>query len=211
MELIQNVLLSDVMIVLFMGVMILVVSWWSLSLREFAGYTLGWLVGVFVIIMVSTLMPNQTVDPSLANAPPVQLTFLNLIIPSVFGLLMGFFLITFVRAGSASSSRIRRALTIAFLVSFLLCMAYFLLMSDRPSRIGIAMFILTFGIGFLLSSILSRGMMVVATTATPVVVQQTTEAQIVDPMDPLAPAAPVPQQPSPAQQLRLFRERLRQR
>lgn len=204
-QIIQDFLLSDVVIGLFMAILILGVTRWSFLLHEYAGYALGWLVGVFFIIILSTIMPSSNADILTTAEQPVQLNFFGLLIPSVLGLVVGLFLVSLIRAGSSSTSRIRRALTIAFLVSFLVCATYFMMTSDRSTRIWIAMFLLTFGIGLLLSTILAR-----SATSPVVAMPPPTEAQIVNDPNVLAPSPFPPQQPmTPSQQLRNFRERLR--
>ncbi|MBZ0284943.1 MAG: hypothetical protein K8L97_29680 [Anaerolineae bacterium] len=204
-QLIQEFLLSDVVIGLFMTSLILGVTRWSFILREYTGYALGWLVGIFLIIILSTVLPSSNRDILTTASEPVQLNFFGLLIPSVLGLIIGFFLVSLIRAGSASTSRIRRALTIAFLVSFLVCSTYFMLTSDRSTRIWIAMFLLTFGIGLLLNTILAR------TVHNPVVIASPTEAQMVNDGHVVnaSPFAPTNQPLTPSQQLRNFRERLR--
>ncbi len=204
-QIIQEFLLSDAVIGLFMATLILGVTRWSLTLREYAGYALGWLVGIFFIILLSTLLPHSDEDILTTASEPVRLDFFGLLVPSVLGLIVGLFLISLIRIGNDSTSRIRRALTIAFLVSFLVCATYFMLTSDRSTRIWIAMFLLTFGIGLLLSSILSRNL------SNPVVIMPPTEVQIVNDTNGVnaSPFPPVNQPLTPSQQLRNFRERLR--
>jgi multisubunit Na+/H+ antiporter MnhE subunit len=88
---------------------------------------------------------------------PVELTFLGLIIPSFIGLILGIGVLTLVRFGSNTPSRIGRAITIAVLVTITLVSAYLMLQSALSGRLSIAIFLLTFGIGALVHYIFTRG------------------------------------------------------
>jgi hypothetical protein len=118
------------MIFLELGVVLLLITSWAIRLREIPGYILGWLVGIFMIILLSTLSPGA--DP-LMNVPiqtePVSLTFLGIIIPSFVGLALGIGVMSLIRFGSNSPSRIGRALTIAILMTITLVSAYLMLQS----------------------------------------------------------------------------------
>ncbi|MBZ0293618.1 MAG: hypothetical protein K8L99_13710 [Anaerolineae bacterium] len=154
-ELIQQVFLSDFMIFVLMGLILLLLTGWMVSLREFAGYALGWLVGIFLIIMLSTLMAPDPL-PVDAVAPTVTIDFLTLMVPSALGLAVGFGVLFLSQLGGYSNSRAIRALTIAALVSFTLVMWYLLLRSTLQTRVLVAIFVLTFAIGGLFQFILSR-------------------------------------------------------
>jgi hypothetical protein len=153
-----NIVLSNVVIFIVMGIVLVMLTNWALRLREFPGYILGWLVGIFIIILMSVLSPSAEVpitDP-LVSAP-VELTFLGLIIPSFIGLILGIGVLTLVRFGSNTPSRIGRAITIAVLVTITLVSAYLMLQSALSGRLSIAIFLLTFGIGALVHYIFTRG------------------------------------------------------
>ena len=143
------------MIFLLMGVALLIITGWALSLREMPGYLLGWLVGIFLIIVIGTLaqpqMPME--DPNFV----VTLSFFGIVLPSAFGLALGFGVLLAARVGGGSSSRVARALTVAVLVSFTLVTSYLLLLSAPAFRIMLAIFALTFAIGALFNYILMRG------------------------------------------------------
>jgi hypothetical protein len=142
-----------------MAVVIAIISSWAYSLREGPGYLLGWLVGIFLILVLATLIPYVPPPPNLTGQPPANpLTFGELIIPSFLGLISGFGILLVVRVGGYSDSRIRRALTVATLMTFTLVTGYIVLRSSVDERMGLAVFILTFAIGALVNFILTRGM-----------------------------------------------------
>lgn len=157
-DILQQILFSDFVIIGLIGVVIILITVWAQRLSEWAGYILGWLVGIFLILVLITLLPvAPPTDPTLAPVP-ARLTFFELIIPSFFGLLFGFGLLFVLRIGGYSDSRIRRAFTVAALMSFTLVSGYLLLRSSIQDRTGLAVFVLTFAIGALLNFILTRGM-----------------------------------------------------
>jgi hypothetical protein len=156
---IQQILFSDLMIFALTALVIVLISSWAYSLREGAGYILGWLLGIFLMLVMATLFPY--VAPALdSNGQPIPnpLTFWELIIPSFLGLVSGFGILLVVRVGGYSDSRIRRALTVTTLMTFALVTGYILLRSSVDERMGLAVFVLTFAIGALVNFILTRGM-----------------------------------------------------
>src|SRR5262249_45165451 len=127
------------------------------SLREGAGYILGWLIGIFLILVFSTLFPYA--PPPATNPTPTvvqPLTFGELILPSILGFVLGFGALLIVRFGGYSDSRIQRALTVAALMSFTLIAGYLILRTNIADRMTVAIFVLTFGIGALVNFIFSR-------------------------------------------------------
>lgn len=158
-NLIQEILFSDLTIFAMLGLAILVITGWARVLREWAGYVLGWLVGIFFILVLSTLFPYPTTPPVGTPAPPIQnpLTFFQLIIPSILGLIVGFGILFVIRLVGNSNFRVGRALTIAGLMSFILTAGYLLLRTNIGDRWGLAIFALTFAIGALLNFIFTRG------------------------------------------------------
>jgi hypothetical protein len=156
---IQQIIFSDFVVFALMALVIAIISSWAYALREGAGYLLGWLVGIFLILVLATLFPYAPppVD-SLGQPIPNPLTFGQLIIPSFLGLISGFGILLVVRVGGYSDSRIRRALTVATLMSFTLVTGYVILRSSIDERGSLAVFVLTFAIGALVNFILTRGM-----------------------------------------------------
>ncbi len=158
-DLITQILFSDFTVFALLMLAVLVITGWARTLREWAGYLLGWLIGIFFIIVLSTLFPYPVVAPIDPAAPAVQtsLNFFQIIIPSILGLLVGFGLLFVIRIGGNSDMRVGRALTVAGLLSFTLTAGYLILRSPIGDRWGLAVFALTFAIGALLNFIFTRG------------------------------------------------------
>jgi hypothetical protein len=158
-NLIEQILFSDFTVFALLGLTVLIITGWARTLREWPGYLLGWLVGIFLIIVLSTLSPYRVIPPVDPAAPPVptSLNFFQIIIPSIFGLMVGFGLLFLIRIGGNSDMRVGRALTVAGLLSFTLTAGYLILRSPISDRWGLAVFALTFAIGALLNFIFTRG------------------------------------------------------
>jgi len=158
-NLIQEILFSDFTIIAMIGLAILAITGWARVLREWAGYLLGWLAGIFFILVLSTLFPLPIAPPPGTPVAPVQntLTFFELIIPSILGLIVGFGVMLAIRLVGTSDLRVWRALIVAGLLSFALTAGYLLLRTNIADRWGLAVFALTFAIGALLNFIFTRG------------------------------------------------------
>jgi hypothetical protein len=158
-NLIQDLLFSDFTMIALIGLAILAITGWARALREWPGYLLGWLAGIFFILMLSTLFPLPIAPPVGTPVPPVQntLTFFELIIPSILGLIVGFGMLLVMRLGGASDFRVWRALIVAGMLSFVLTAGYLILRTNIADRWGLAVFALTFAIGALLNFIFTRG------------------------------------------------------
>lgn len=151
------------MIFLVIGLIIVLISLWAHSLNELPGYILGWLMGIFFIILFSTLTPAaEPLPPDLIGAQSAAdlqpITFLTLLLPSILGLVLGFAALALMRMGQSTASRVGRSLMISGLLSFILASGYLMLLTDRSTRMLIAIFVLTFAIGALLNFILASGM-----------------------------------------------------
>jgi hypothetical protein len=158
-NIIQQILFSDFMIFAVTGVVVILISVWAYSLREGPGYVLGWLVGIFFILVLATLFPYVPPPPgSSSQNVAFTLTFGQIIFPSFLGFILGFGTLLVVKVGGYSDSRIQRALTVASLMSFTIVAAYIILRSSVSDRFGLAVFVLTFAIGALMNFIFSRSM-----------------------------------------------------
>lgn len=85
MELLQDIVLHQILIVLALGVVFLAISRWALLQREFAAYGLGWMLGLFFIIVYVSLGGGQNQD----NSAPQYLGVLQVAIATFFGLFFG--------------------------------------------------------------------------------------------------------------------------
>lgn len=155
-SLLQDIFLSDFVIIMILGGILLLVTWWAWQLRELPGYILGWLVGIFLIIVFAIAMPSArpSVADDLSDAAGINLA--ALLVVSFIGLAAGFGGLLLIRGGGAESSRAQRSLTVAILVAVPLAASYPLLLTVTATRLLIAIFILTFAIGGMLNFILLR-------------------------------------------------------
>ncbi len=153
----RNVLISDFTLFLVMGAFLLIVTSWAFSWREYAGYILGWLSGIVIIIFLSILFPQsapevqaQTIDE------PSRLDALVALLPTALGMVVGFGVMQLVKSGGRSGSAVSRSLLIACLVTLILSLWYLMMLTQGDARLNIALFLLTFFIGMLFNFIISR-------------------------------------------------------
>jgi hypothetical protein len=156
-QFIPSVVLSDVMIFLIMAAVGCAITIYAFSQREYAGYALGWMGGIFVIILLSSLSPTGAPEPTLgASASEAGVSFLVIFIPGLVGLLAGFGAIAAMGISRVQSYRIARALTIAAMLCLVLATGYLMLLSSFILRLAIAVFTLGVGISVLFYSIMAR-------------------------------------------------------
>lgn len=158
MGLVEGIFLSDFMIFVLLSAMLLAMTWWAFRAGELAGYALGWLVGIFLVVVYSALFGETavTVD-EIANAEPVQLTMLSVTGASLLGLVGGFAILLFVQLPNPFPLAQRRALTVALLTAMVLIGLYILSSSDEYTRKTLGIFSLAFGIGLLVNIVLNGG------------------------------------------------------
>lgn len=87
----QDILLSDVLIFIVLFVAFAALTNWALNrLREFPGYGLGWLIGLFVMIVYSSLV-GQPETPAIAATAGqgVTLNFFQVFLASFLGIVFG--------------------------------------------------------------------------------------------------------------------------
>jgi multisubunit Na+/H+ antiporter MnhC subunit len=156
-DLLRQFFLSDVVLFGLMGVVMLLISAWAYSTREYAGYILGWLLGVLTIILISVF--SIRIDSG-GDVPPMDVVqapfiFLSLIIATLTGLGGGFVGLGVTSSDRYRESRVQRALAVAVTTGFTLASGYFMLLSDYTVRLVIVVFTLSLAIGALLSYIFS--------------------------------------------------------
>lgn len=157
-DLLLGVFLSDFMIFVLMGLLGLMLTIWAFSVKEYAGYALGWLVGIFLIIVLSTLFPRiEAADlPAETDVGLPVLGFFSVVVPGGFGIAVGFALMMLIGTARSSSRGMVQALTIAILVTINLVSGYLMLLTIQAVRLTIAIFVLAMAIGALSQFILTR-------------------------------------------------------
>lgn len=154
MSLVEDIFLSDFMIFILLCVLLLAVTSWAFRSGELPGYALGWLVGIFMVVVYSALGGGVevTVD-EMTNAEPVRLTMVSVMIASLFGLVGGFGVLTFVQAPIHFPQR--RSITIALLTTMVIIGLYILSTSGEYTRKSLGIFALAFAIGLLANIVLN--------------------------------------------------------
>lgn len=155
-ELIEAVILSDFLIFIVFALMLAAVTAWALQIREYAGYVLGWLIGIFfIIIWVSIAGETEaaSLDPEESE---VNLNFLEVILPAFMGLILGFGVLFVVRV-YGSGSGIRQGITVTILTTTLVGVLFFLATSGEYAQRLIGIFALAFSIGALATFVLRIG------------------------------------------------------
>jgi hypothetical protein len=135
----------------------LAITGYAFSRREFAGYGLGWLGGIFLIILFSTLSPEASFEANLGSgAASAQVNFLSAFLPGMVGLMVGFGVLALMRMTRLNSYRTIHALTLAAMMCLVLAAGYMMLLSPFEVRLAIAVFVMGVGISVLFYSILMQ-------------------------------------------------------
>ena len=154
-EFIQGVVLSDFMIFTVMGLAGLAITVWAFSRQEYAGYALGWLISLFLIILFSTLVPvAPDADLGSFEQPVSSMSFLAAFIPGMLGLFVGFGIITGVRMSQSRGKA--RAITIAILLTLVLVSGYLMILTTFTFRLAIAVFVIAIAISIVFHNIMFR-------------------------------------------------------
>ena len=213
-QLLQNIILSDVTLFFIMGLMIVFISWWAISIREYAGYILGWMIGFLFMLLVSVFavgQPQPDIDVVEAQVLIGPAVFIGLVVASVIGLIVGVVALTPAQVGSSGRSKVGRALTVAIATSFTLAAGYLMILTSFSFRLMIAAFVLAVAIGALFNFILMRQ------RARQTLVEETEPAPFPDAYEvkdnlaqPVEPSIPTYDLPSPlAQRVQNLRQRAR--
>ena len=156
-DLLQSIILSNFTLFLIVALIMVLISSWAISIREYAGYLLGWLIGLLFILLISVFTVGQPtyddVQIQMILGPEV---FLGLMFASILGLGLGVVSMAFGRVDGQGRSRSIRALIIAVLTSLTVASGYLMIIASFPFRLVIAAFILAVAIGALFNVILSR-------------------------------------------------------
>ncbi len=152
-EFIQNIFLGElfIFIVLF-ALFALLTRWAVIHLREYTGYALGWMVGVFFMIIYGSLVGSADTAAQVAENGGDELTFLQVIGPSIIGLGLGAGAILLIRMNPGS--RASQSLKVAFLTALSVIVLFFMVISGFEARRMIGIFALAFGIGLLFTNVL---------------------------------------------------------
>ncbi|MEQ8675002.1 MAG: hypothetical protein RLP44_20085 [Aggregatilineales bacterium] len=155
-DIIQSVILSDLMILFVFGMMLFAVTSWAFRLGEYPGYILGWLIGIFFIVIYTSLTGDDgQATLEMTDTTEVTLTAFGVLVPAFFGLVFGFGLLFAIRTWGSVSAR--QGVLIAALTATLVSVIFFLAVSGDYSRRVVGIFALAFSIGALSTYVLKVG------------------------------------------------------
>lgn len=158
-QFIQQFFLNPFLIFLILMAVFIVVSIWAIRRRqEYIGYGLGWLIGVFGMVIYGALVGDA--EP-VAQAEPIIETSMNVLqvtIPSILGIGLGAWTMSLVV--QSRKTGMLRSIIVAFLTALSLWLVFFLLVSAPypPAQRMLGLFAWAFGIGALtMMAILRQG------------------------------------------------------
>jgi len=155
-ELLQNIILSDITLFLIIGLMMVLITTWAFSMREYAGYLLGWMIGFLFILLISAFFVGQEPPSPSAVQYIGPAVFFGLVVTACIGLIVGFVILAFMQATSADEPGVTRAFIVAISTSFTLASGYLMIMAAFSFRLMIAAFVLAVAIGGLFNFIRLR-------------------------------------------------------
>ena len=156
-EFIQTIFLSPIFILVVLIGVFLVISFWAIGrLQEYPGYALGWLIGVFFMIVYSSLVqqPPDQIQAQDVVLGGVTLNVFQVICPSIFGFALGIVMMFLINQNDSSAAR--RSLKVATLTALWLIIMFILIISDLVTQRMIGLLALAFGIGVMFLLVVFR-------------------------------------------------------
>jgi len=168
-EFIEEIILSPFVLFMVLAAIMIGVTSYAFRQKEYAGYALGWLVGILIIIVFQALTGGQQTGE---EAPDVEFTFRSLngfvvVVISTLGIVAGYGSLFFM--DSFRRTHRRQSVSIAIGTCLLVVAMYFVLgLSDRASyMIGL------FGLGVTIGALTNRVL-----DSTPVPTRQFTQQRM---------------------------------
>jgi hypothetical protein len=149
MELLQDIILNKFIIITALSMVFLVISRWAvLTLREYLGYGLGWLLGLFFMIVYLSLGAGQNAMSTESQYLGIFQVFLATFLGLVFGGL--------IQIGSRFGMRMARgvALQVALYTSLAIIVVFLSIMEGPIAHRMIGIFALAVGIASLFGMVL---------------------------------------------------------
>jgi hypothetical protein len=193
--LIQEILLSDFLIFTVLAGMLLVITSWAFRMGEVPGYLLGWLIGIFFMVIYRSVTGenSQTVAQAAELDSEVTLSLFTVMFSSLIGLIAGFATLYGVR--SFGGSHVSRALTVTILTASLIIVLFFLSTSTEETRRTIGIFSLAYCIGAL-STLVFSGSLTGMSRNSPAITREPLSLRPPDlNADQIPPAQPEPRSP----------------
>ncbi len=149
---IEDVVLSPILIFLAFATMLLLITRAAFSNREVPGYILGWMIGIFFIIIYQSITGGET-EAEVVEETPQQLSFLAVVVPSMLGLLAGFGSIAFL--GVVLRGRVRRSAAVTIITALLIIVLFLVITLSESTVRLFGIFALAYGIGILSTIVFS--------------------------------------------------------
>lgn len=156
---IQQFFLNPYLIFLILLVEFGVVSYWALRhRREYVGYGLGWLIGIFGVVVYGALVGDTQPPPPAPDAVDSGMNLLQVILPSLIGIILGAWSMSLVI--QSRKKGVLRSIIVAMMTAMSFWLLIFLAISAPyiNTQRMIGLFTWAFGIGALtMIAILMQG------------------------------------------------------
>jgi len=147
-QFIQNFFLSPFLILLILFVVFVVLSWWALyRRREYIGYGLGWLIGVFAMVVYGALVGDPEPIAQVAVPTETTLNILQVIFPSIIGIGLG--IVAMWMVNQTRYRGVQKSIVVALLTAMSIWVLFLMIVSAAYpiTQRMIGLFALAFSIG----------------------------------------------------------------
>lgn len=149
-QFIQNFFLSPFLIFIILIAVFFWLSWWAIQRRkEYVGYGLGWLIGVFGMVIYGALVGDPPAVAQTDTTIPNTLNIFQVTLPSILGLVLGAWSMSLIRQTSDKS--VQKSIVVALLTALALWVLFLMIVSTAypTTQRMIGIFALAFAIGAL--------------------------------------------------------------
>ena len=147
-QFIQNFFLSPFLIMVILLGVFIVLSWWALARRrDYIGYGLGWLIGVFAMVVYGALVGDPEPIAQVEIPTDTTLNIFQVILPSIVGIVLGGLAIWMVN--QTQYRGVQKSIVIALLTSLSIWVLFWMIVSSAypATQRMIGLFALAFSIG----------------------------------------------------------------
>lgn len=147
-QFIQNFFLSPFLIMLILFAVFIILSWWALKRRkEYIGYGLGWLIGVFAMVVYGALVGDPEPVAQAEIEIETTLNILQVIFPSIIGI--GFGVLAMWMVNQTRYKGIEKSIVVALLTALSIGVLFLMIVSSTypNTQRMIGLFALAFAIG----------------------------------------------------------------
>ncbi len=152
-DLFRELFLSPVLIFLVLFAIFAALSYWALViLREYPGYALGWLIGLFFAVIYYSL--GGDIDTTGQAEREIRLNLLQVLCPGIFGLLLGAMVMFLIRLGQGYTAT--QGIKIASLTALMVTLIFLMFVVDINGQRMIGIFALSLCIAGLFAMVVFR-------------------------------------------------------